>query len=35
VLDDVHHSEFGSITIKEPDKKKSTYEHNSSEITFK
>ena len=35
VLDDVHHSQFVSTTIKEPDKKKSIYQHNTSEITFK
>ena len=35
VLDDVHHAEFISIAIKEPDKKKPLYQHNSSEIIFK
>lgn len=35
VLDDVHHSEFVKTTIKEHDKKKSFYQHNSSEIIFK
>lgn len=35
VLDDVHHAEFISIIIKEPDKKKPLYQHRSSEITFK
>jgi len=35
VLDDVHHAEFISITIKEPDKKKTLHQHNSSEIIFK
>ena len=35
VLDDVHHSQFVSTTIKEPDKKKSIYQQNTSEITFK
>ncbi|TMI92332.1 MAG: glycoside hydrolase [Bacteroidetes bacterium] len=35
VLDDVHHSEFISITVKEPEKKKSLYQYKSSEIVFK
>jgi len=35
VLDDVHHSEFISITIKEPDHKKAFYEHNSANNVFK
>ena len=35
VLDDVHHSQFKSTTIKEIDKKKSFYQHNTSEIIFK
>ena len=35
VLDDVHHSSFMSITIKEPDKKKPIYQYKSSEIIFK
>jgi len=35
VLDDVHHSEFISVTVKEPEKKKSLYEYKSSEIVFK
>jgi len=35
VLDDVHHSEFVSTTIKEIDKKKPLYQHNASEIIFK
>ena len=35
VLDDVHHSQFISMNIKEPDKKKALYQHNSSEIIFK
>lgn len=35
VLDDVHHSEFTTTTIKEPVKKKSFYQYSSSEITFK
>ena len=35
VLDDVHHTRFLSTTIKETDKKKTLYQHNSSEIIFK
>ena len=35
VLDDVHHSEFISTTVKEPEKKKSLYQYKSSEIIFK
>ena len=35
VLDDVHHSGFLSTSIKETDKKKPLYLHNSSEIIFK
>jgi polygalacturonase len=35
VLDDVHHSKFMSATIKEPDKKESLFQHNTSEIIFK
>jgi len=35
VLDDVHHSEFISTAVKEPEKKKSIYQHNTSEIIFK
>ena len=35
VLDDVHHSEFISTTVKEPEKKKSSYQYKSSEIVFK
>jgi len=35
VLDDVHHSQFISTTIKEPEKKKSLHQHNTSEIIFK
>jgi hypothetical protein len=35
VLDDVHGSRFISATITEPDKKKSIYQHNTSEIIFK
>src|SRR6187549_459549 len=35
VLDDVHHSEFISTNVKEPEKKRSLYEHKSSEILFK
>jgi len=35
VLDDVHHSEFISTTVKEPEKKKSLHEYKSSEIVFK
>ena len=35
VLDDVHHSEFISTTVKEPEKKKSLHQHNTSEIIFK
>jgi hypothetical protein len=35
VLDDVHHSEFISTTVKEIDKKNPLYQHKSSEIIFK
>jgi hypothetical protein len=35
VLDDVHHSRFILTTIKEADKKKPIYQHNSSDIIFK
>ena len=35
VLDDVHHSGFTSTTIKEPDKKESLFQRNTSEIIFK
>ena len=35
VLDDVHHSEFISTTVKEPEKKKTLHQHNASEIIFK
>ena len=35
VLDDVHHSEFLSTTVKEIDKKTPLYQHKSSEIIFK
>lgn len=35
VLDDVHHSKFISIDIKEPGKKKPFHQHHSSEIIFK
>ena len=35
VLDDVHHSEFISTTVKEPEKKKSLHQYKSSEIVFK
>jgi len=35
VLDDVHHSEFVSTTIRETDKKKTLYQRNSSGIIFK
>lgn len=35
VLDDVHHSSFMSMTIKEPDKKKSLHQYKSSAIDFK
>ena len=35
VLDDVHHSRFISTTIKEPDKKKPSFQNNSSDIIFK
>ena len=35
VLDDVHHSQFMSTTINEPEKKKSLHEYKSSEIVFK
>ena len=35
VVDDVHHAEFGSTTIKEPEKKKPLYQHKSSQIIFK
>ena len=35
VLDDVHHSEFISMNIKEPGNKKSFYQYHSSEIILK
>ena len=35
VLDDVHHSEFVSTTIKEADKKKPLYQYKTSAIIFK
>ena len=35
VLDDVHHSKFISMDIKEPGNKKVFYQHNSSDIIFK
>jgi polygalacturonase len=35
VLDDVHHSEFISTTVKEPEKKKTLYQYKSSEIVIK
>lgn len=35
VLDDVHHSEFITITVYEPEKKKSLHQHNSSDIISK
>jgi polygalacturonase len=35
VLDDVHHSEFISTTVKESEKKKSLHQYKSSEIVFK
>ena len=35
VLDDVHHAEFISTTIKEPDKKKPFYQNKASEIVIK
>jgi len=35
VLDDVHHTEFISATIKETDKKKPLHQHKSSAIIFK
>jgi polygalacturonase len=35
VLDDVHHSEFISTTVKESGKKKTFHQHNSSEVIFK
>ena len=35
VLDDVHHSEFISTTVKEPEKKKSLHQYKSTEIIFK
>ncbi|HEX6848616.1 MAG TPA: glycosyl hydrolase family 28 protein [Chitinophagaceae bacterium] len=35
VLDDVHRTEFITTTIKEVDKKKSLYQHKTSEIIFK
>ncbi len=35
VLDEVHHSQFISMDIKEPGNKKVFYQHNSSEIIFK
>ncbi|HET9823989.1 MAG TPA: glycosyl hydrolase family 28 protein [Chitinophagaceae bacterium] len=35
VLDDVHHSGFNSTVIKEPDRKKRIYQHNTSGIVDK
>jgi hypothetical protein len=35
VLDDVHHSEFKSTTVKEPENKKPYYQYRSSEIAIK
>jgi hypothetical protein len=35
VLDDVHHSEFISTTVKEPEEKKSFYQYKSSAIVIK
>ena len=35
VLDDIHHSQFISMDVKEPGNKKVFYQHNSSEIIFK
>ncbi|MEP7108025.1 MAG: glycosyl hydrolase family 28 protein [Ferruginibacter sp.] len=35
VLDDVHHSRFITMDIKEPGNKKAFYKHNCSEIIFK
>jgi Glycosyl hydrolases family 28 len=35
VLDDVHHSEFISTTVNEPEKKKSLHQYKSSEIVIK
>jgi polygalacturonase len=35
VLDDVHHSQFISMEIKEPGNKKRFYQHHSTEIIFK
>ncbi|MDP4261340.1 MAG: glycosyl hydrolase family 28 protein [Bacteroidota bacterium] len=35
VLDDVHHSQFISMDIKEPGNKKTSYQYHSSEIVFK
>ena len=35
VVDDAHHSQFISMDVKEPGKKKVFYQHNSSEIIFK
>ena len=35
VLDDVHHSEFISTTVNEPEKKKSLHQYKSSEIVVK
>ena len=35
VLDDVHHSQFVSMIIKEPGNKKAFYQYRSTEITFK
>jgi len=35
VLDDVHNSEFITITVYEPEKKKSLHQHNSSDIISK
>lgn len=35
VLDDTHHSQFNSMDIKEPGKKKPFYQYKSTEIVFK
>jgi polygalacturonase len=35
VLDDVHHSQFNSVSIKEPGNKKSLHQYRCTEITFK
>lgn len=35
VLDDVHHSQFFSTAVKEPEKKEPLYKYRSSEVTYK